>query len=76
MKCPVPGCEEKLSGRHSAFCAEHHFRAEPATARLIIKFKIELDRARSDDVREHLEERITFHTRKAISNMRFQKECL
>ena len=66
MKCPFPACEGELSGRHSAFCAGHHFRVEPATARAIIKYKIELDRARSADVREHIEERIAFWTGKAI----------
>jgi len=72
MKCPVPGCEAPLSGRHSAFCAEHHMAADLATARQIIRFKIELDRARSEEVREHVEERITFLTRKCIAAM--QKE--
>lgn len=72
MKCPVPSCDAPLSGKRSAFCAEHHMAADPATARLIIRFKIELDRARSADVREHVEERINFLTRKCIAAM--QKE--
>jgi len=66
VKCPFPACEAPLSGRYSAFCAEHHFRVDPAQARTIINYKIELDRARSADVREHIEERIAFWTSKAI----------
>lgn len=65
-RCPVPACENELSGATSAFCSTHHFMVPAKTVREIIALKFACSRTDSDAERAHLREQIDAHVRIAV----------
>jgi hypothetical protein len=66
--CPVPGCARSVP-RGGVVCVDHYFALPPHEARLLVRTRIERDRAESDEARARLSETLDRYLAIAISHL-------